>query len=175
MSATRNRVISGAILVLAVALFLFSFVLQSDYAGASTSLQKLNRAINEANRIEILTLSSTQTAEKQSSYKTAGYGENYFITESKTLDPKSIADLKEILSDHYLTTETSAMCHTPGQALRFYSDSSLLLDVSLCLECCNLEFYVYPFVPATVTILQKDSVDFKLPRLEAFFEAIKAR
>ena len=173
MKPRSGILLCGGFLVAGTGLFIASFRLQGDYAAASTSITKLEQAVREATRIDVLTLSPTPNAKDDDTFTTAGYGETYFITASHTLDVDSTNELKAILADHVLTTGFSAMCHTPGQVLRFYSGPLLLLETSLCLECTNLQFYVYPFVPASVTISEREVAEMGLPMLEAFLKTIK--
>lgn len=152
--------------------FLSSFRLQRDNAAASTSIAKLDLAIHRANRIEMLVLAPSPTENARQTFTTAGYKETYFVTSTRDLDPESVSELKKLLQDHYYTTQFSAACHNPGYALRFYNDSALLLETSLCLECTNLQFFVYPFIPASVSLGERHNSTLDLPRLAAFFEAV---
>lgn len=167
-------------LVLSIGFFLcgayfyyWSFLLQRDYAAATTSITKLDLAINRANQIEILFLSPDLSENSRETFTTAGYDERYLVTDTHRLGEESVSELKGILKRHYFTTGAIVPCHTPGQVVRFYENSSLLLEASLCLECTNLHFFVYPFTPASVTIGQKDPAVMDLPELATFFESIK--
>lgn len=175
MKPSLNLLLCAGFLLIGTGLFIASFILQRDYTVANTSLKKLAQAIQGANRVEVLTLSTTPTTESQETFKAAGHEVTYFINGTHTLDKNATKELKDILADHLLTTEFGAACHTPGQVLRLYSDSTILLEASLCLKCSNIQFYVYPFVPATVTIVQNDQSDMTLPKLEAFLKAVKER
>jgi hypothetical protein len=166
-------------LVLSIGFFLcgasfyyWSFLLQRDHAAATTSITKLDLAIHRANQIEILFLSPDPSEKSRETFKTVGYDERYFVTDTHRLGEESVSELKKILKRHYFTTEAIVPCHSPGQVLRFYENSTLLLEASLCLECTNLHFSVYPFTPASVTIGEKDPATMDLPELSAFFESI---
>jgi hypothetical protein len=125
---------------------------------------------------EVQFLSSGAPKANQKVFKPADYyGERYTIVSSVRLDDATTKELKNILRDHTYSTATQAACHDPGQVLRFYVGSHLLLEMSLCFDCSNVEFYAYPFLPTAVTIFDAKSQGFKLPRLEAIMETIKKR
>ncbi len=149
--------------------FVASLGMFRAHAVALHSLERISKALREADSIELVSLSSEPNRDSRKII-TAESGGVYYTGKTRTLSPADTREFVSLLSDHMFTTETRAGCHDPGELVIFRSDGLDLLEVTLCLKCTNVEFHPYPFMGAVVMLFDRQSNTEELARLKEFLK-----
>ena len=175
MKRKKLLLISSVMFVAGAVALAASLQLCFKQAVKHRAVEAPRNAFKTADRFEILFIEETSTDDAAETFSVSPFRDTYRVTHSVKISGSQALEFRRLITSHFLTTEFSAMCHTPHHAIRAFNGSRLTLEATLCLECINMEFAAFGLIPTEVTIMEKDNSGLSLPLLENFLsKQIKA-
>ena len=116
------------------------------FGASEARLFKIMENLDNCERIELYRLGEGTNDIGNGTFPIPAYKSYCSIQEVKILDQEQAAQIIDLWENQTFDIRLSALCHKPAFGYRFYRNSKLLFETSVCWECNNFTFTTLNYI-----------------------------